>query len=133
MRSLVRLAAIVALLAVSGCFHHQENYPAESAAYTGEPDGTFSSPTNSLNRDTGVIMTPENGLNGTISRADSNLRFVVLTFPVGQMAAVGQHLSVYRKGLKVGELTVTGPQNDDSTVADITAGEAAAGDEVRNR
>ena len=48
-------------------------------------------------------------------------RFVVLNFPVGQMPVVGRRLNVYRNGLKVGELSVTGPQKEDNTVADITA------------
>jgi hypothetical protein len=72
-------------------------------------------------------------LNGKVSSANLNLKFVVLTFPVGQMAEVNQRLGVYRAGLKVGELNVTGPQRDDSTVADIIAGEAQTGDEVRDR
>jgi hypothetical protein len=42
-------------------------------------------------------------------------------------------MNVYRRGLKVGEVKVTGPQRDDNIVADITAGEAAVGDEVRDR
>ena len=49
------------------------------------------------------------------------------------MARRDQRLDVYRGGLKVGELLVTGPQQGDSTVADITAGEAQKGDEVRSR
>mgnify|MGYP006955276399 CR=1 FL=1 len=58
---------------------------------------------------------------------------MVVTFPVGQMAKPDQRLNVYRDGLKVGELLVTPPQREDSTVADITAGEARIGDEVRDR
>jgi hypothetical protein len=49
------------------------------------------------------------------------------------MAAIDQRLNVYRGGLKVGELIVTGPQREDSIVADVTAGEARTGDEVRDR
>lgn len=79
------------------------------------------------------MVTPVEGLTGKVSSANSNLRFVVLTFPLGQMAKVDQRLNVYRAGLKVGELLVTGPQRDDSIVADITAGEAQAGDEVRDK
>ena len=60
-------------------------------------------------------------------------RFVVLEFPVGHMPASEQRLFVYRGGLKVGEIKVTGPQRDDHIVADLTGGEAQAGDEVRDR
>ena len=49
------------------------------------------------------------------------------------MAAVGQRLNVYRFGLKVGEIKVTGPQRDDNIVGDIVAGEARKGDDVREQ
>ena len=80
-----------------------------------------------------LIVTPDQGLDGKVAWVNSNLRFVVITFPVGQMAAVDQHLNVYRHGLKVGEVKITGPQNDDSIVGDVTLGEAAAGDSIRNK
>jgi hypothetical protein len=72
-------------------------------------------------------------LNGKVSAADVNLRFVVLTFPVGQMPALNQQLNIYRDGLKVGIVNVSGPQRDDSIVADIIMGEAHTGDQVRDR
>ena len=58
--------------------------------------------------------------------------FVILTYPIGQLPRVGQRLSVYRSGMKVGELKVTQPQHDPNTAADITAGEARTGDEARS-
>jgi len=79
------------------------------------------------------IVTLAQGLNGRVSSANSNLKFAVITFPVGQMAEQSQRLHVYRGGMKVGELLVTGPQREDSTVADITAGEVQVGDSVRDR
>jgi hypothetical protein len=57
----------------------------------------------------------------------------VITFPIGQMPAVDQRLNIYRHGLKVGEVRITGPQNDDNIVGDILAGEAALGDSIRDR
>ena len=60
-------------------------------------------------------------------------RFVVLNFPLGKMAAVEQRLNLYRRGLKVGEVKVTGPQREDNTVADLVAGEAEVGDEARSQ
>ncbi|HHY85095.1 MAG TPA: hypothetical protein GYA07_06115 [Verrucomicrobia bacterium] len=77
-----------------------------------------------------VIITPVQKLTGRISSANPSLQFVVITFPVGQMAEIGQRLFVYRGGLRVGELKVTGPQSEDSIVADIVAGEARKGDDV---
>ena len=60
-------------------------------------------------------------------------RYVVLTFPLGHMPALEQHLNVYHQGMKVGEVRVTGPQLDDNIVADILTGDAAVTDEVRDR
>jgi hypothetical protein len=44
---------------------------------------------------------------------------------------VEQQLGLFRRGLKVGEVKVTGPQLDENTVADIVAGDSEVGDEVR--
>jgi hypothetical protein len=44
-----------------------------------------------------------------------------------------QQLFLYRAGLKVAELKVTGPQNDDNIVADLVNGDAQTGDEVRDQ
>lgn len=78
-------------------------------------------------------MTPETVLMGTIARANQDGSFVVMTFPIGHLPVLNQRLNVYRQGLKVGEIRVTGPQLDDNVVGDISAGEARAGDEVRGQ
>jgi hypothetical protein len=57
----------------------------------------------------------------------------VLNFPASRTAVAGQVLHVYRKDMKVGEVTVNGLQRDDNAVADISAGEAQVGDQVRDR
>jgi len=49
------------------------------------------------------------------------------------MPAFDQILNVYRKGLKVAEVKVTGPKQDDLIVADLSQGSAAVGDDVRDR
>ncbi|MDB6064610.1 MAG: hypothetical protein JWR26_818 [Pedosphaera sp.] len=77
------------------------------------------------------IVTPETMLVGKVVRVNENARFAVLNFPVGNMPSRDQRLNVYRRGLKVGEVKVTGPQQDDNTVADILNGEAQPGDELR--
>ena len=56
-----------------------------------------------------------------------------MTFPIGHLPALRQELGVYRQGLKVGEIRVTGPQLDDSIVGDIQTGDAQTGDEVRGQ
>ena len=82
---------------------------------------------------TPAIVTPDASLSGKVSRYNEAGRFVVLEFPVTHMPAIGQALFVYRSGLKVGEVKVTGPQRDDHTVADLTTGETQVGDEVRDK
>ena len=68
-----------------------------------------------------------------MARYNSAGRFVVLECPIAHFPAVAQKLFLYRNGLKVAEVKVTGPQRDDHTVADVTTGEAQAGDEVRDQ
>ena len=81
----------------------------------------------------GLIVTPENVLVGKVAQVNTSGRFVVLNFPLGKMAVMDQRLNLYRHGLKVGEVKVTGPQREDNIVADLVAGEAEAGDEARSR
>jgi hypothetical protein len=47
------------------------------------------------------------------------------------MPQTDHHLGVFRNGLKVGEVKVTGPQHENDTVADIITGEIQLHDEVR--
>jgi hypothetical protein len=49
------------------------------------------------------------------------------------MPKMDQTLFIYRDGLKVAEVRVTGPQQDNNTVADITSGETQVGDTVRDQ
>jgi len=81
--------------------------------------------------DSELIVTPETGLIGKVTSVNANARFVVINFPIGKMPAVDSRLNVYRRGLKVGEVKVTGPQRDDNTIADIVSGDAQPKDEVR--
>lgn len=80
-----------------------------------------------------LVVAPGGGLNGKVIVADARGRFVVLNFPLGQMPATDSALDVYRNGVKVGEIKITGPQRDDNTVADVVSGELQAGDVARNR
>jgi hypothetical protein len=149
----------IATVLVAGCAHHQTVEPvfqpligktstnAVSAAPAAKPaqqpvapatkptiqptlQPTANKPANS---DSASSITIVQGLNGKIASANQDLKFVVITFPIGQMARVDQRLVVYREGNKVAELNVTGPEKDDSIVADIAAGEVKIGDEVRDK
>ena len=80
-----------------------------------------------------TIVTPDNSLAGTVISYNEVGRFVVLNFPSGQLPKMDYHLFLYRAGLKVAEVVITGPQNDDNTVADLVSGDAQTGDEVRDQ
>jgi hypothetical protein len=79
------------------------------------------------------IVTPDNSLTAKVVSYNSVGRFVVLNFPVGQMPKMDQGFFLYRDGLKVGEVKITGPQNDNNILADIVTGDAQVGDEVRDQ
>jgi hypothetical protein len=110
---------LVAVLA-NGCdlFHH----PAQTAKKPPAAGET-----------TPAIVTPDNSLTARVVSFNSAGRFVVLVFPVGQMPNLDQELFLYRNGMKVGEVKVTGPQRDNNIVADLVTGEAQVGDEVRDQ
>jgi hypothetical protein len=127
---MVFLAAMLGVIFSSGCFWRRSQN-AHPGAATGS--AAVSTATNAASAHNKLIVSPENGLNGTVASANANLRFVVLSFPVGRMPAMDQRLSVYRQGLKVGEVRITGPVRDNNIVADIVAGEAQKDDEVRDK
>ena len=79
------------------------------------------------------IVTPANSLTGKVVRYNDAGRFVVLDFPLGRTPQVEQRMFVYRRGLKVGEVKVSEWQRENLIVADLTAGEAQAGDEVKSK
>jgi len=79
------------------------------------------------------VVKPANIISGKVASYNRVGRFAVLNFPVTQMPAVGQTLSIFRDNLKVGEVKITGPQKDDNIVGDLVKGEAQAGDQVRDR
>jgi hypothetical protein len=80
-----------------------------------------------------TIVTPDNSLSARVASYNATGRFVVLSFPVGQMPRMDQSLFLYRAGLKVGEVKITGPQRDNNIAADLVAGEAQTGDEAREQ
>ncbi|MBI4658144.1 MAG: hypothetical protein HY735_04710 [Verrucomicrobia bacterium] len=74
---------------------------------------------------------PVQELKGKVAAVNANLRFVVIDFFLSPMPQFGQRLSVFRQGLKVGEVKISGPERSSNVAADIVAGEAQVGDEVR--
>lgn len=126
MVSSILLGAVLA----SGCAGKKSSVAAEGAARGGNG---VSAPGNPAQPEPRVIVTPENTLVGKVARVNPTARFVVVNFPVGRTPGVEQIMPVYRNGLKVGEIKVTGMRLDDNVVADLWKGEAEVGDEVRDR
>jgi uncharacterized lipoprotein YajG len=68
---------------------------------------------------------------GRVALVNNEARFVVINFPQGVVAQLGQPLNVNHNGLKIGEIKITGPQRGNDTVADLIIGQAYVGDEVK--
>jgi hypothetical protein len=120
MRFCFFVCLFLAGLVVSGCaIHHapprQQSPPPTASVSTTNPE---------------PIVTPDTSLSAKVVKYNSVGRFVVLSFPPGQTPQMNQTLFVYRAGIKVGEVRVTGPQRDNDVVADLTTGDAEAGDDV---
>ncbi|HEV2318446.1 MAG TPA: hypothetical protein VGV18_01765 [Verrucomicrobiae bacterium] len=118
MRSCLFLCIVPVALAISGCVSHRAT--SRQSPTAASVLGTNAEP----------IVTPDMSLTAKVVRYNSVGRFVVLSFPMGRMPQMGQTLSVYRAGMKVGEVKISGPQRDNDIVADLTTGEAQAGDSV---
>lgn len=113
---------LVGVLALASCARNQSGWSQSSSSAS---EGASS-------KSPGAIVTPAPVGTGRISSVNPTARFVVVTYPLGvSLPSVERQLNVYRGGLKVAELKVTGPSRDLNTVADITAGECQPGDEVR--
>lgn len=78
-----------------------------------------------------LVVTPGGSVSGTVALVNPGARYAVVSFPIGAVPAENTQLNVYRNGLKVGEIKITGPARDNNTVGDIIAGEARKGDELR--
>jgi hypothetical protein len=120
MRRIVCLLAGAGILA--GCASHHPKQPPADAAANRPPK---------KKQHEKLIVTPEIMPAGKIVRVNNVARFIVINYPIGNMPGYGQHLGVFRQGAKVGEIRITGPQQDDNTVADVVSGEVQIGDDVR--
>jgi hypothetical protein len=118
------LAALLAVLGSTGCLWGRHPKPPPPAVVDLSHSGTNAS-TNTF------VVTPDEAVSGRVTSVNENLRFVVLTFPLGQLPPLGSRMNIFRNGAIVGEVKITGPQRDDNSVADIVFGAARKGDEVR--
>ena len=80
-----------------------------------------------------AVVTPDLSLTAKVLSVNAVGRFVVLNFPSGQLPALQSTMFLYRAGLKVAEIKITGPQDGNNTVGDLISGDANPGDTVRDR
>ena len=118
MRTSVSLFAVLLVLATNGCAWLPKSPQSTKPAATAAP---------------APIVTPDYSLAAKVVSVNTVGRFVVLSFPASQMPKVDQTLFLYRGGLKVAEVRVTGPQQENDIVADLSSGEAQVGDTVRDQ
>jgi hypothetical protein len=121
------IVVCLGLIAGLGCAHKQTVRAAGATTSGGDRsgEGTAAPPK--------VIVTAETGLAGKVVKVDMAARFLILNFRIGHLPAIDQRLYLYRRGLRVAEVKVCGPQLDDNIVVDLVSGDAAVGDEARDR
>jgi len=121
--ALALIGAIV--VTANGCFWRKKN----KAAQKPTPAFTVKSPGGNTN----IVMTPAPSPVGKVFSVNTPARFVVVTFPIGQIPANDTRLSVFRGAMKVGEIKITIPPAPigNGVSADIISGSAEKGDEVR--
>jgi len=75
-------------------------------------------------------ITPDFKTIGRVEMVNAEGRFVVLSFPPGRVPPPGQRWRITHAGLNIGRVTISGPQREIDTVADIVEGTANVGDEA---
>jgi hypothetical protein len=78
-----------------------------------------------------TVVRPVTKGSGVVLSVNETLHFVVIDFSSAEIPPLNTRLNVYRAGQKVAELNLSGPIRNSNVVADIRAGEAKVGDEVR--
>jgi hypothetical protein len=78
-----------------------------------------------------TYVTPDLRTLGRVELVNAAAGFLVVSFPPGHVPPRGQHWEITHLGVKVGEVTISGPQREADTVADIVDGTANIGDQAR--
>ena len=120
----ILISAVV--LSSTGCKGPAKD-PAANSTATGNRTASATLVTNK------PAMRPVNVVSGRIIAVREPLRFVIVDFPNSRMPQLDQRLNVYRLDQKVAEVKISGPYLGTTVAADVTAGQAAEGDLVRDR
>ena len=119
---------VAAACLTAGCSWFRHGEPATAGA------GAAAAYSTTITNGAGtMIVTADASPKGRVAKVDLVAQFAVLVFPTGAVPGKDERVFVYRQGLKIGELKVTGPTDGDITVANIVAGEAQVNDEIRMR
>ena len=129
MRSLVSVLLLCAV-ALCGCAG-RKGPAAQAGASPRTGSGPVWAPLTSTNA--APTVAPDLASAGKVVLVNAAARHVVLNFPLGRMPAPDQRLSLYRRGVKVGEVKTSTWQREDNIIADLVAGEAEVGDETRGQ
>jgi len=130
MNTAIRFAAALLVLSSTGCiFGRKHTQPPPPAPVVDLSTGASVSPTSTNT----FLVTPDLSTVGRIVRVNQNLRFVVLSFPIGRTPTTGTRMNVFRNNEIVGEVRITDQQRDNNAIADIVLGDAKDGDEVRQK
>ena len=100
--------------------------PQPAAPKSGHATPTATSPKDKFPRATPFLESK-----GKVRAIHSTSRFVVIDFYLSRLPQIGQRMNLYRQGLKVGEVKISGPEISQYIAADIVAGDAQVGDEAR--
>jgi hypothetical protein len=111
------IGIICSALLLAGCASHPSPSPTPNP-----PKSSSTKP----------VLTPDFRFVGKVAGVNLDGRFVIISFPPGQLPKSDLRLNVYHNGLKTAEVKVDAShQNDTDTVADIMQGEVQVGDEAR--
>jgi hypothetical protein len=110
----ILLGGICCVLLVAGCAKTKLHSPKETVQ-PGNP-----------------VITPDFRPEGKVKKVNESARYAIVNFPVTNLPQINSRLSVYRNGMKTGELKVTGPEPKDGNIAaDILTGSIQVGDEAK--
>ena len=128
----VSLLTLAIMLSGSGCAWFKRHTPGHHHTATATNKAT-PTPQPAHPNQNQMIVTPDESLAAKVLSVNTVGRFVVLNFPQGKLPDLGQHMFLYRAGLKAAEVKIVGPHQETSIVADILSGDAQVGDTVRDQ
>ncbi len=121
---------LVIALVAPGCSWFKHQLPSgPKAAAASQSSTTKATVTEAAPK---AIVTPDLALAAKVVRVNDVARIAILNFPDGKMPRLQQTFYVYRSGIKVAEVKIVGPQDDENNiVADVISGDPQAGLSVR--